>query len=83
MPGQFWKLPRYGEPSAQNAGQYPTAAAPVYGLAVVAARQKNEAAAGTLLKQAVALDRSYAQRAVEDLEFQDYAQGKAFREALR
>jgi tetratricopeptide (TPR) repeat protein len=61
----------------------PTAAAPVYGLAVVAARQKNEAAAGTLLKQAVALDRSYAQRAVEDLEFQDYAQGKAFKEALR
>jgi tetratricopeptide (TPR) repeat protein len=61
----------------------PTAAAPVYGLAVVAARQKDEAAAGTLLKQAVALDRSYAQRAVEDLEFQDYAQGKAFKEALR
>ncbi|WP_460502787.1 tetratricopeptide repeat protein, partial [Hymenobacter agri] len=61
----------------------PTAAAPIYGLAVVAARQKDEAAAGTLLKQAVALDRSYAQRAVEDLEFQDYAQGKIFKEALR
>ena len=52
-------------------------------LAVVAARQKDEATAGTLLKQAVALDRSYAQRAVEDLEFQDYAQGKVFKEALR
>ena len=61
----------------------PTAAAPVYGMAVVAARQKNEAAVGTLLKQAVALDRRYAQRAVEDLEFQDLAQGKVFREALR
>jgi tetratricopeptide (TPR) repeat protein len=64
-------------------GLRPAAAAPVYGLAVVAARQKDEAAVGTLLKQAVALDRSYAQRAVEDLEFQDYAQGKVFREALR
>ena len=61
----------------------PTAAAPVYGMAVVAARQKDEAALGRLLRQAVALDRSYAQRAVEDLEFQDYAQGKVFREALR
>ncbi|MCC3152174.1 hypothetical protein Q3A66_02835 [Hymenobacter sp. BT770] len=61
----------------------PTAAAPVYGMAVVAARQKDEVTMGQLLKQAVALDRSYAQRAVEDLEFQDYAQGKVFREALR
>ena len=61
----------------------PTAAAPVYGLAVVAARQRDETAVGTFLRQAVALDRAYAQRAVEDLEFQDYAQGKAFREALR
>ena len=61
----------------------PTAAAPVYGMAVVAARQKNEDAVGNFLKQAVALDRSYAQRAVEDLEFQDYAQGKLFREALK
>ncbi|MDO7847289.1 tetratricopeptide repeat protein [Hymenobacter sp. M29] len=61
----------------------PTAAAPVYGMAVVAARQKNEAQMGQLLKQAIALDRSYAQRAVEDLEFQDYAQGKVFREALK
>ena len=61
----------------------PKAAAPVYGMAVVAARQKNEAALGDYLKQAVALDRSYAQRAVEDLEFQGYAQGKVFREALR
>ena len=61
----------------------PTAAAPVYGLAVVAARQQDEAAVGTLLRQAIALDRRYAQRAVEDLEFQDYAQGKVFREALK
>ncbi len=61
----------------------PAAAAPVYGLAVVAARQKNEAAVGNFVRQAVALDRSYAQRAVEDLEFQDYTQGKVFREALK
>ena len=61
----------------------PAAAAPVYGLAVVAARQKDEAAVGNFIRQAVALDRSYAQRAVEDLEFQDYTQGKVFREALK
>jgi Tfp pilus assembly protein PilF len=61
----------------------PSAAAPFYGMAVVAARQKDEAAVGQFLKQAVALDRTYAQRAVEDLEFQDYAQGKVFREALK
>ncbi|MDB5235743.1 MAG: hypothetical protein JWR44_2736 [Hymenobacter sp.] len=61
----------------------PAAAAPIYGQAVVAARQKNEAEVGTLLKQAVGLDRSYAQRAVEDLEFQDYTQSKVFREALK
>ena len=61
----------------------PAAAAPVYGLAVVAARQKDEAAVGNFIRQVVAFDRSYAQRAVEDLEFQDYAQGKVFREALK
>ena len=61
----------------------PAAAAPIYGMAVVAARQNNEGAMGNFLQQAVALDRRYAQRAVEDLEFQDYAQGKVFREALR
>jgi len=61
----------------------PAAAAPVYGLAVVAARRKDEAALGQLLRQAVGLDRSYAQRAVEDLEFQDYTQSKTFREALK
>jgi tetratricopeptide (TPR) repeat protein len=61
----------------------PNAAAPIYGMAVVAARQNNEVALGNFLQQAVALDRRYAQRAVEDLEFQDYAQGKVFREALR
>lgn len=61
----------------------PSAAAPVYGMAVVAARQKNEAAIGHFLKQAVGLERSYAQRAVEDLEFQDYTQSKVFRDALR
>ncbi|MBD2768018.1 tetratricopeptide repeat protein [Hymenobacter sp. BT664] len=61
----------------------PQAAAPLYGMAVVAARRKNEPAMGKLLKQAVALDRSYAQRAVEDLEFLDYSQSKVFQEALR
>jgi tetratricopeptide (TPR) repeat protein len=61
----------------------PAAAAPLYGLAVVAARQQDEATMGTLLQQAVTLDRSLAQQAVEDLEFQGYAQGKMFREALK
>jgi tetratricopeptide (TPR) repeat protein len=61
----------------------PTAAAPSYGLAVVAARRHDEAALGQQLKAAVALDRAYAQRAVEDLEFQDYTQSKVFREALK
>jgi len=61
----------------------PAAAAPVYGMAVVAARQKNDAQVAALLKQAVALDRTYAQRAVEDLEFQDYSQSKGFRDALK
>ena len=61
----------------------PETAAPIYGMAVVAARQNNEGAVGNFLKQAIALDRRYAQRAVEDLEFQDYTQGKVFREALR
>ena len=50
---------------------------------MVAARRKEEVAVGSFLRQAVLLDRSYAQRAVEDLEFQDYTQGKVFREALR
>ena len=61
----------------------PTAAAPIYGLAVVAARQHDETTMGTLLKQAVAHDRRNAQRAVEDLEIQDYSQSKVFKEALR
>ena len=61
----------------------PAAGAPVYGQAVVAARQQDEAGAARLLKQAVQLDRSLARQAVEDLEFMEYAQGKAFREALR
>ncbi|WP_208306062.1 hypothetical protein [Hymenobacter defluvii] len=54
-----------------------------YCLAVVAARQRNEAAVGTLLRQAVQLDRSYANRAVEDLEFAEVAKSKAFLEAVR
>ncbi|WP_201981816.1 tetratricopeptide repeat protein [Hymenobacter rubidus] len=61
----------------------PAAAAPIYGMAVVAARQHDETTATSFLKQAVALDRSYAQRAVEDLEFQEFVQSKSFREALK
>ncbi|MGI4872722.1 MAG: hypothetical protein ACRYFX_16300 [Janthinobacterium lividum] len=61
----------------------PQAAAPHYGLAVAAARRHDEAAAAAELRQAVLLDRNIATQAVEDLEFQDYVQGKAFREALK
>ena len=61
----------------------PTAAAPRYGLAIVAARQHNEAQMGQFLTQAVQADRRLAQQAVEDLEFQEYAQSQAFRDALK
>ncbi|OWP62546.1 hypothetical protein CDA63_13640 [Hymenobacter amundsenii] len=54
-----------------------------YCLAIVAARQHNEPAAALHLRHAVELDRTYANRAVEDLEFRDFAQGKPFLEALR
>ncbi len=54
-----------------------------YCLAVVAARARNESLVGERLRQAVALDRAYAQRAVEDLEFSSYARSKTFLEALR
>ncbi|TGE08713.1 tetratricopeptide repeat protein [Hymenobacter fodinae] len=54
-----------------------------YCLAVVAARQQNEPAMAMHLRRAVSLDRTYANRAVEDLEFRDFAKGKAFLEALR
>lgn len=54
-----------------------------YCLAVVAARQKNEAAMGENLRRAVQIDRKFANRAVEDLEFMDYAGGKVFLETLR
>ena len=67
----------------QAATQRPSAGAPFYGQAIIAARQKDEAAAGQLLAQAVQLDRSLAQQAVEDLEFMDIAQSKPFREALK
>ncbi|UYZ64500.1 tetratricopeptide repeat protein [Hymenobacter weizhouensis] len=54
-----------------------------YCLAVVAARQQNEPAVALHLRHAVELDRTYATRAVEDLEFRDFAKGKPFLEALR
>ncbi|TGE20229.1 tetratricopeptide repeat protein [Hymenobacter elongatus] len=54
-----------------------------YCLAVVAARAKDEAQLGQNLRRAVQLDRTYAQRAVEDLEFREYAGGKMFLEVLR
>ena len=74
----------------QAAAQYalaldlrPRAAAPHYGLAVVAARRHDEATITQQLRQAVQLDRDYATQATEDLEFQAYVQGPAFREALK
>ncbi|MCB2410644.1 tetratricopeptide repeat protein [Hymenobacter lucidus] len=54
-----------------------------YCLAIVAARAKDEAQVGQYLRRAVQLDRTYAQRAVEDLEFRDYASSKMFLEVLR
>ncbi|GGG42172.1 tetratricopeptide repeat protein [Hymenobacter glacieicola] len=54
-----------------------------YCLAIVAARQQNESAMAMHLRRAVQLDRAYANRAVEDLEFRDFAKGKQFLEALR
>ena len=72
-----------GEQYALARTRRPAAAAPRYGLAVVAARQQRPADMADLLRQAVLLDRTYATRAVEDLEFQEYAQQPAFREALK
>jgi tetratricopeptide (TPR) repeat protein len=54
-----------------------------YCLAVIAARQKDETLMSQHLRRAVQLDRKFAGRAVEDLEFMDYARGKAFLEVLR
>ncbi|RSK44432.1 tetratricopeptide repeat protein [Hymenobacter perfusus] len=54
-----------------------------YCLAIVAARQQNEPAMAMHLRRAVQLDRTYANRAVEDLEFRDFAKGKQFMEVLR
>jgi hypothetical protein len=61
----------------------PQAAAPHYGLAVAAARRHDENAMAQELTRAVQLDRKLATQAVEDLEFAQYAQGTAFREALK
>jgi tetratricopeptide (TPR) repeat protein len=61
----------------------PQAAAPHYGLAVAAARRHDENTMGQELRRAVQLDRNLSTQAVEDLEFQDYAQRPAFREALK
>jgi tetratricopeptide (TPR) repeat protein len=61
----------------------PQAADPHYGLAVAAARRHDEATMASELRQAVRLNRDLATQAVEDLEFLDYVQGKAFREALK
>ncbi|WP_324670978.1 tetratricopeptide repeat protein [Hymenobacter sp. GOD-10R] len=61
----------------------PNDALSYYCQAVVAARTKNETLLGQQLRRAVELDRSFANRAVEDLEFQEYAGSKTFVEALR
>jgi tetratricopeptide (TPR) repeat protein len=54
-----------------------------YCLAVLAARQQRDGDLGQYLRRAVQIDRSYAQKAVEDLEFRSYATSKVFTEALR
>ncbi|SHI84263.1 TPR repeat-containing protein [Hymenobacter daecheongensis DSM 21074] len=61
----------------------PNDARAYYSLAVVAARAKDEAQLGPNLRRAIQLDRAFAQRAVEDLEFRDYAGSKMFLEVLR
>ena len=61
----------------------PTSPLVYYCLAVVAARQHNEPAVGNLLRHAVQLDRSFANRAVGDLEFAGFLKSKAFLEAVR
>jgi tetratricopeptide (TPR) repeat protein len=63
--------------------QRPNDALAYYCMAVVAARARDENLVGTHLRQAVTLDRTYAQRAVEDLEFSNYTRSKTFLEALR
>ena len=64
-------------------GLRPSSALTYYCLAVVAARQHNELAVGTLLRRAVQLDRRFANRAVGDLEFAEELKSKAFLEAVR
>ena len=61
----------------------PNDAQAYYCQAVVAARAKNETLLGQQLRRAVELDRSYANRAVEDLEFKEYAGSKTLLDALR
>jgi tetratricopeptide (TPR) repeat protein len=61
----------------------PQAAAPHYGLAVAAARRHDEPTLAAELQKAVHLDHGLATQATEDLEFQDYVQRPAFREALK
>ena len=61
----------------------PQAAAPHYGLAVAAARRHDEATLAEELQKAVHLNHELATQATEDLEFQDYVQRPAFREALK
>ncbi|MGI4886749.1 MAG: hypothetical protein ACRYFR_17470 [Janthinobacterium lividum] len=67
----------------QALARRPGAPGALYGLAVVAARRHDEPQLAAYLRQAVAADRALANQAVEDLEFQDYAQSEAFREALK
>ncbi|WP_227606563.1 tetratricopeptide repeat protein [Hymenobacter translucens] len=54
-----------------------------YCLAVTAARAKQEGEVAQNLRRAIQLDRSFANRAVEDLEFREYAGTKMFIEVLR
>ncbi|GAA3927886.1 hypothetical protein GCM10022406_12010 [Hymenobacter algoricola] len=61
----------------------PNDALAYYSLAVVAARARDEAQVGQNLRRAIQLDRTFAQRAVEDLEFRDLAGTKMFLEVLR
>jgi tetratricopeptide (TPR) repeat protein len=54
-----------------------------YGSAIAASRLGNEQRVADMLKQAITLDNSLRARALEDLEFEQYAQSQSFREAVR
>lgn len=54
-----------------------------YGAAIAAARLNNESRVADMLREAISRDNALRARALEDLEFAQYAQSQSFREAVR